>query len=170
MTHVADPTLIITSFSLLYVIKISSKSVFSSNGLLCVLKSCFQRMKCDLISKYYQHSSKIQYQSLKTQNVSSSNIICGCSFLLHFCDMLPAPESFCYKRFFQLCGLSSKTPKEIQEVFHILDDDDSGYFEESELKCVKQCCRECMQFPCRVMAAKYYGFSCIIALSFDIVG
>ncbi|XP_003961387.1 parvalbumin 9 [Takifugu rubripes] len=45
-----------------------------------------------------------------------------------------APESFCYKRFFQLCGLSSKTPKEIQDVFHILDDDDSGYFEESELK------------------------------------
>ncbi|TNN04069.1 hypothetical protein fugu_001098 [Takifugu bimaculatus] len=44
-----------------------------------------------------------------------------------------APESFCYKRFFQLCGLSSKTPKEIQDVFHILDDDDSGYFEESEL-------------------------------------
>uniref|UniRef100_H3BVL6 Parvalbumin n=1 Tax=Tetraodon nigroviridis TaxID=99883 RepID=H3BVL6_TETNG len=45
-----------------------------------------------------------------------------------------APESFCYKRFFQLCGLSSKTPKEIQDVFHILDDDDSGYIEESELK------------------------------------
>ncbi|TWW81496.1 Parvalbumin alpha A1 [Takifugu flavidus] len=59
-----------------------------------------------------------------------------------------APESFCYKRFFQLCGLSSKTPKEIQDVFHILDDDDSGYFEESELKCVKQCCRECMWFLC----------------------
>lgn len=77
--------------------------------------------------------------------------MCGCSFLLHFCDMFPAPESFCYKRFFQLCGLSSKTPKEIQEVFHILDDDDSGYFEESELKCVKQCCRECMYLPCRVM-------------------
>lgn len=55
--------------------------------------------------------------------------------------MLPAPESFCYKRFFQLCGLSSKTPKEIQDVFHILDDDNSGYIEESELKCVKQCCK-----------------------------
>lgn len=53
--------------------------------------------------------------------------------------MLSAPESFCYKRFFQLCGLSSKTPKEIQDVFHILDDDNSGYIEESELKCVKQC-------------------------------
>lgn len=67
--------------------------------------------------------------------------VCGCALLLRLCVVLSAPESFCYKRFFQLCGLSSKTPKEIQDVFHILDDDDSGYIEESELKCVKQCCR-----------------------------
>ncbi|XP_068161414.1 parvalbumin 9 [Antennarius striatus] len=45
-----------------------------------------------------------------------------------------APDSFCYKKFFQLCGLSSKTPKEVKDVFEILDDDKSGYIEESELK------------------------------------
>ncbi|KAM6897804.1 parvalbumin 9 isoform 1-T2 [Xenentodon cancila] len=45
-----------------------------------------------------------------------------------------APDSFSYKKFFQLCGLSSKTPKEIRDVFQILDDDNSGYIEESELK------------------------------------
>lgn len=45
-----------------------------------------------------------------------------------------APDSFCYKKFFKLCGLSSKTPQEIKNVFQLLDDDNSGYIEESELK------------------------------------
>ncbi|XP_056285966.1 parvalbumin 9 [Pseudoliparis swirei] len=45
-----------------------------------------------------------------------------------------APDSFCYKKFFQLCGLSSMTPQEIRDVFKILDEDNSGYIEESELK------------------------------------
>ncbi|XP_068439192.1 parvalbumin 9 [Clinocottus analis] len=45
-----------------------------------------------------------------------------------------APDSFCYKKFFQLCGLSSMTPQQIKDVFKILDEDDSGYIEESELK------------------------------------
>ncbi|XP_035469767.1 parvalbumin 9 [Scophthalmus maximus] len=44
------------------------------------------------------------------------------------------PDSFCHKKFFSLCGLSSKTPKEVQDVFQILDDDKSGFIEESELK------------------------------------
>uniref|UniRef100_A0A8C9YTD6 Parvalbumin n=1 Tax=Sander lucioperca TaxID=283035 RepID=A0A8C9YTD6_SANLU len=45
-----------------------------------------------------------------------------------------APETFCYKKFFQLCGLSSKTPQEVKDVFQILDEDNSGFIEESELK------------------------------------
>uniref|UniRef100_A0A8C6M0Z3 Parvalbumin n=1 Tax=Nothobranchius furzeri TaxID=105023 RepID=A0A8C6M0Z3_NOTFU len=45
-----------------------------------------------------------------------------------------APNSFCHKKFFQLCGLSSKTPKEVRDVFQIIDEDNSGYIEESELK------------------------------------
>ncbi|XP_075948882.1 parvalbumin 9 [Anarhichas minor] len=45
-----------------------------------------------------------------------------------------APDSFCYKKFFQLCGLSSKTPQEVKDVFKILDDDNSGFIEESEIK------------------------------------
>ncbi|KAK7919826.1 hypothetical protein WMY93_011110 [Mugilogobius chulae] len=45
-----------------------------------------------------------------------------------------APDSFCYKKFFKLCGLSAKTPQEIKNVFQILDEDNSGYIEESELK------------------------------------
>ncbi|KAG7226424.1 hypothetical protein INR49_013836 [Caranx melampygus] len=45
-----------------------------------------------------------------------------------------APDTFCYKKFFQLCGLSSKTPQEVKNVFQILDEDNSGYIEESELK------------------------------------
>uniref|UniRef100_A0A1A8JIA5 Parvalbumin n=1 Tax=Nothobranchius kuhntae TaxID=321403 RepID=A0A1A8JIA5_NOTKU len=45
-----------------------------------------------------------------------------------------APNSFCHKKFFQLCGLSSKTPKEVRDVFQIIDENNSGYIEESELK------------------------------------
>ncbi|XP_048871691.1 parvalbumin 9 isoform X2 [Brienomyrus brachyistius] len=45
-----------------------------------------------------------------------------------------APDSFCYKKFFQLCGLSSKTPQEVKDVFRCIDDDDSGFIEDEELK------------------------------------
>ncbi|XP_061666223.1 parvalbumin 9 [Syngnathoides biaculeatus] len=45
-----------------------------------------------------------------------------------------APDSFCYKKFFAQCGLSAKTPEEVQNVFRILDEDNSGFLEESELK------------------------------------
>uniref|UniRef100_A0AAR2KFU6 Parvalbumin n=1 Tax=Pygocentrus nattereri TaxID=42514 RepID=A0AAR2KFU6_PYGNA len=45
-----------------------------------------------------------------------------------------APDSFSYKKFFQLCGLTQKTPQEVKDVFRILDDDNSGFIEESELK------------------------------------
>ncbi|CAL8302134.1 unnamed protein product [Lota lota] len=44
------------------------------------------------------------------------------------------PNSFNYKTFFQLCGLTSKSPQEVKDVFNILDEDNSGYIEESELK------------------------------------
>ncbi|KAL1264251.1 hypothetical protein QQF64_004606 [Cirrhinus molitorella] len=45
-----------------------------------------------------------------------------------------APDSFCYKKFFQLCGLSQKTPQEVKDVFRIIDEDNSGFIEEAELK------------------------------------
>ncbi|XP_028821397.1 parvalbumin, thymic CPV3-like [Denticeps clupeoides] len=44
------------------------------------------------------------------------------------------PDTFCYKKFFQLCGLSQKSPQEVKDVFRLLDDDNSGFIEESELK------------------------------------
>uniref|UniRef100_A0AAZ3NTM7 Parvalbumin n=1 Tax=Oncorhynchus tshawytscha TaxID=74940 RepID=A0AAZ3NTM7_ONCTS len=45
-----------------------------------------------------------------------------------------APDSFSFKKFSQLCGLTSKSPKEVKDVFQILDEDNSGFIEESELK------------------------------------
>ncbi|KAG7459429.1 hypothetical protein MATL_G00210520 [Megalops atlanticus] len=45
-----------------------------------------------------------------------------------------APDSFCCKKFFQLCGLTKKSPQEVKEVFRVLDNDGSGYIEEEELK------------------------------------
>ncbi|XP_029433380.1 parvalbumin, thymic CPV3-like [Rhinatrema bivittatum] len=45
-----------------------------------------------------------------------------------------APESFSYKKFFQTCGLTKKTPCQIKEVFGVLDNDNSGFIEEDELK------------------------------------
>uniref|UniRef100_A0A8C9WK12 Parvalbumin n=1 Tax=Scleropages formosus TaxID=113540 RepID=A0A8C9WK12_SCLFO len=45
-----------------------------------------------------------------------------------------APESFCHKKFFQLCGLTSKSPQDVKVIFSILDNDGSGFIEEEELK------------------------------------
>lgn len=46
----------------------------------------------------------------------------------------PAPDSFCPKKFFQMCGLTKKSPQDVKKVFGILDNDGSGYIEEEELK------------------------------------
>ncbi len=48
--------------------------------------------------------------------------------------ILPAPDSFNPKKFFQLCGLTKKSPQEVKNVFNILDNDASGFIEEEELK------------------------------------
>uniref|UniRef100_A0A3Q3WDI5 Parvalbumin n=1 Tax=Mola mola TaxID=94237 RepID=A0A3Q3WDI5_MOLML len=45
-----------------------------------------------------------------------------------------APDTFCPKKFFQMCGLAKKTPQDVKKVFAILDNDGSGYIEEEELK------------------------------------
>ncbi|XP_072299528.1 parvalbumin 8 [Eucyclogobius newberryi] len=45
-----------------------------------------------------------------------------------------APDSFCPKKFFQLCGLSKKSAADVKKVFSILDNDNSGFIEEEELK------------------------------------
>ncbi|XP_075880269.1 parvalbumin 8 [Nelusetta ayraudi] len=45
-----------------------------------------------------------------------------------------APDSFCPKKFFQACGLAKKSAQEVKKVFGLLDNDDSGYIEEEELK------------------------------------
>lgn len=45
-----------------------------------------------------------------------------------------APDSFCPKKFFQMCGLSKKSSQDIKTIFAILDNDSSGYIEEEELK------------------------------------
>lgn len=50
--------------------------------------------------------------------------------------LLEAPNSFSYKKFFQLIGLTKKSPEEVRDVFRLLDDNNSGFIEESELKYV----------------------------------
>ncbi|XP_028824414.1 parvalbumin 8 [Denticeps clupeoides] len=45
-----------------------------------------------------------------------------------------APDSFNCKTFFQLCGLTKKSPQEIKDVFHIIDSDGDGFIEEKELR------------------------------------
>ncbi|XP_026180823.1 parvalbumin 8 [Mastacembelus armatus] len=45
-----------------------------------------------------------------------------------------APDSFCPKKFFQICGLTKKSPQDVKKVFGILDNDASGFIEEEELK------------------------------------
>ncbi|KAM8921281.1 parvalbumin beta-like [Pelodytes ibericus] len=45
-----------------------------------------------------------------------------------------AADSFCFKAFFAKSGLKNKSPDELLKVFQILDQDKSGFIEETELK------------------------------------
>lgn len=45
-----------------------------------------------------------------------------------------AADSFEYKAFFKACGLSSKSADEVKKAFLIIDQDNSGFIEEEELK------------------------------------
>ncbi|XP_078096757.1 parvalbumin, thymic CPV3-like [Mustelus asterias] len=43
-------------------------------------------------------------------------------------------ETFNCKKFFMTCGLSKKSAEDVRKVFRAIDDDDSGFIEEDELK------------------------------------
>ncbi|CAM4620855.1 unnamed protein product [Caretta caretta] len=45
-----------------------------------------------------------------------------------------APDSFSHKKFFQLSGMSKKSSSQIKDIFRLLDNDQSGFIEEDELK------------------------------------
>ncbi|XP_040296253.1 parvalbumin, thymic CPV3-like [Bufo bufo] len=45
-----------------------------------------------------------------------------------------APDSFNFKKFFQTCGLTKKSAAQVKDIFRILDNDQSGFIEEEELK------------------------------------
>nr|AEW90938.1 parvalbumin [Scomber japonicus]AEW90939.1 parvalbumin [Trachurus japonicus] len=45
-----------------------------------------------------------------------------------------AADSFSHKTFFKACGLASKSADELKKAFAIIDQDNSAYIEEEELK------------------------------------
>ncbi|CAL8284511.1 unnamed protein product [Boreogadus saida] len=45
-----------------------------------------------------------------------------------------AADSFNYKTFFKACGLSAKSHEEVKKAFFVIDQDQSGFIEEDELK------------------------------------
>uniref|UniRef100_A0A8D0H700 Parvalbumin n=1 Tax=Sphenodon punctatus TaxID=8508 RepID=A0A8D0H700_SPHPU len=47
-----------------------------------------------------------------------------------------AADSFNHKKFFEMVGLKKKSQDDVKKVFHILDQDQSGFIEEDELKFV----------------------------------
>lgn len=47
---------------------------------------------------------------------------------------ISAKDSFSPKTFFATLGLSKKTPSEIEKVFKMLDQDQSGFIEQDELQ------------------------------------
>lgn len=50
------------------------------------------------------------------------------------CASHPAADSFDYKKFFKACGLASKSADDVKKAFAIIDQDNSGFIEEEELK------------------------------------
>lgn len=51
-----------------------------------------------------------------------------------FINLFSAPDSFSPKKFFQISGMSKKSSSQLKEIFRILDNDQSGFIEEDELK------------------------------------
>lgn len=47
---------------------------------------------------------------------------------------VPAADSFNYKGFFKTCGLAGKSADDVKKAFAIIDQDNSGFIEEEELK------------------------------------
>lgn len=45
-----------------------------------------------------------------------------------------AADSFDYKSFFKASGLAAKTSEDVKKAFKIIDQDNSGFIEEDELK------------------------------------
>lgn len=50
------------------------------------------------------------------------------------CVCVPAADSFDYKKFFKTCGLAGKSADDVKKAFAIIDQDNSGFIEEEELK------------------------------------
>ncbi|KAM7372077.1 hypothetical protein PAMP_009272 [Pampus punctatissimus] len=48
--------------------------------------------------------------------------------------MIADAGTFNYKKFFKACGLTGKSDADIQAAFNIIDQDNSGFIEEEELK------------------------------------
>nr|XP_061805965.1 parvalbumin-2-like [Nerophis lumbriciformis] len=49
-------------------------------------------------------------------------------------DGCAAGDSFNYKNFFKTCGLAGKSADDVKKAFQIIDQDNSGFIEEDELK------------------------------------
>nr|CAP17694.1 parvalbumin [Lepidorhombus whiffiagonis] len=49
-------------------------------------------------------------------------------------DGCAAADSFDYKKFFGACGLAKKSAEEVKAAFNKIDQDESGFIEEDELK------------------------------------
>uniref|UniRef100_A0A3Q3IYB4 Parvalbumin n=1 Tax=Monopterus albus TaxID=43700 RepID=A0A3Q3IYB4_MONAL len=49
-------------------------------------------------------------------------------------DGCSAADSFDYKAFFKACGLAGKSADDVKKAFQIIDQDNSGFIEEDELK------------------------------------
>lgn len=47
---------------------------------------------------------------------------------------VPAADTFNYKKFFGACGLAKKSADDVKAAFQIIDQDNSGFIEEEELK------------------------------------
>ncbi|XP_034395983.1 parvalbumin beta-like [Cyclopterus lumpus] len=49
-------------------------------------------------------------------------------------DGCAAADSFDHKKFFKACGMAGKSAEEVKKAFYIIDQDNSGFIEEEELK------------------------------------
>lgn len=76
-------------------------------------------------------------QSQLSYCINTEVLTCACADLLganwvKMCVL--AADSFDYKKFFKASGLAAKTADDVKNAFKIIDQDNSGFIEEEELK------------------------------------
>lgn len=110
--------------------------------IICIYELIYKKnnwYKLAEITMYLSFSFRVCYINCQSQlsYYINTEVLC-CAYadcqVLMVLKCVSAADSFNYKTFFKACGLASKTSEDVKKAFAIIDQDNSGFIEEDELK------------------------------------